>query len=143
MAPAHRICGPVEVPPAGVVFRTTHHPDIGMALKLVEDELWDTFLPSLFQGATSQIPGRAITGLPVKQAEIALPDPTRAAEVNWAASCVITGHLFAELHGTAEFRSGDHALLMGEGREEIQRRHAEEAETTLGEARDAASKPDA
>ena len=35
LAPAHRICGPVEVPPAGVVFRTTHHPDIGMAFQVV------------------------------------------------------------------------------------------------------------
>ena len=32
---------------------------------------------------------------------------------------------------------------MGEGRKEIQRRHVEEAETALGEARDAAYKPEA
>ena len=31
---------------------------------------------------------------------------------------------------------------MGEGREDIQQRHAEAPETYLGEARDAASKPD-
>ena len=50
------------------------------------------------------------------------------------ASCVITGHLVAALRGTAEFRSGDRALLMEEGREEIQRRHTEAAEAALGEA---------
>ena len=38
-------------------------PYIGMAVQMVEDVLWDIFIPSLFQGATSQISGRAITGL--------------------------------------------------------------------------------
>ena len=40
-------------------------------------------------------------------------------------------------------RLGDHALLMREGVEEIHLRHAEEVETAMGEARVAASKPDA
>ena len=38
-------------------------PDIGMAFQAVEDELQDNLLPALFQGATSQIPGKAITGM--------------------------------------------------------------------------------
>ena len=46
------------------------------------------------------------------------------------------------LHGTAEFRSGYHALLMGEDTDEISRRHAEAAEMALGEARAAASTED-
>ena len=37
----------------------------------------------------------------------------------------------------------DHDLLMEEGREDIQQIYAEEAETSLGEARDAVSKTDA
>ena len=77
------------------------------------------FLLDLFQGSTTQIPVRAITSLPVKQAGIAIPNPTRIDGANWTASCVITGDLVAALCGTAEFRLGDHALLMGEGREEI------------------------
>ena len=56
---------------------------------------------------------------------------------------MITGHLVAALRWTAEFRSGDHALLMGEEREDIRWRHAEEAETALGDTRAAASNPDA
>ena len=110
-----------------------------MAFQAVEYELQNTILPALFQEATSQIPRRAITNLPVKQAEIALPDQTWTAGANWMASCLITGHLCR----TAELRSGDYALLMGEGREDIQQRHAEAPETYLGEARDAASKTDA
>ena len=58
-------------------------------------------------------------------------------------SCIITGHLVTAVRGTEEFRSGDHSLLMGEGREEIQRRHVEAADTALGEAQAATSKPDA
>ena len=34
-------------------------------------------------------------------------------------SSVITVHLVVVIYGTAEFRSGYHALVMGEGREEI------------------------
>ena len=75
--------------------------------------------PFPLQGDTHQVPERAITGIAVKQAGIALPEPTQTALNNWTASCVITGHLVASLRGTAEFRLGDHALLMGEGREEI------------------------
>ena len=41
-----------------------------------------------------------------------------------------------------QIRSGDHAFLMGEGREEIRWQHAETAETALGEAHIATSKPD-
>ena len=42
----------------------------------MEDTLRGAFLLDLFKGATYQIPGRAVTGLPVKQDEIDLPDPT-------------------------------------------------------------------
>ena len=62
---------------------------------------------------------------------------------NWTASCIINRHLIAALRGTDEFRSGNHALLMGKGRDDIRRKNAEEAETALGEARSAESNPDA
>ena len=61
-------------------------PDIGMAFQVVEDALRDILLPDLFQGDTEQIPGRSITGLPVKQVGIALPNPTRTTGANWTAS---------------------------------------------------------
>ena len=114
-----------------------------MAFQVAEDALRDIFLLALFQGATAQIPRRAITGLPVKQPGIALPKPTQTEGENWTASCVITGHLVLALRGTVEFRSSDHALLMWEGREEIRQRHAEGSETALREAWDTASNLDA
>ena len=117
--------------------------DIGMSFHVVEDALWGVFLAYLFQGGMTHIPGRSITVVLVKQAGIALPNPTRTVGGNWTVSCVITGHLVTALRGTAKFRLFDHALLMGEGRDEKRRRHSEEVETTLGEARAAALKLDA
>ena len=84
-------------------------------------------------GATSQIPGRAVTSMPVNQSGIALPDPTHTAGSNCMVSRVITVHLTAALHGAAGFRSGDHALLMREGKDDICRWHTEDSETSLGE----------
>ena len=112
---------------------------IGMEFQPVEYKLRDTSLPDLFKGGTSQIPGRSITSLPVNQDGIALTNPTHTTGANCTVSCVFTGHLVAALRGTAEFSLGDHALLMGEDREEIRRRHAEAADTALGEARATAS----
>ena len=91
---------------------------------------------SPFSRATYLIPGKAITGLPVKQAGIALPDPTQTTRDNWMASCFIIGHLVAELRSTAEFRSGDHE------KKEIRRRHAAASDMELGEAWATASKKD-
>ena len=56
---------------------------------------------------------------------------------------MIKRHLVAALCGTAEFRLGNHALLMGEGGGKIRHRHAEEVKTALGESRSAVSNPDA
>ena len=56
---------------------------------------------------------------------------------------VITGNLIAALRRTDDFWSGDHALWLGEGRDEILRWHAEYRETSLGEVQSAASTEDA
>ena len=50
--------------------------DIGTAFQPVEDEMCDAFLPELLKGGTPRIIGRSATGIPVKQAGIALPGPT-------------------------------------------------------------------
>ena len=117
--------------------------DMGTMFQPVDNELRNAFLPSLFKRASSQILRIAVTGLPVNQAGIALPDPTQTVKDNWTASCVITGHLVAALRGTAEFWLGYHDLLIGEVRDEIRQRHAEDTETALGEAQAVASTEDA
>ena len=85
---------------------------IGVSFQAVEDELQYIFILSLFQGDTFHIPRRSITGLPVKQTGIALPNSTQTAGEKWTLSYVIIGHLVVSLHRTADFRSGDHALLI-------------------------------
>ena len=57
-APADPIRRPAKVALTGVVLSATHHLGIGLAFQVVEDELQDIFLLTLFQGATSHIPGR-------------------------------------------------------------------------------------
>ena len=83
----------------------------------IEDALGNNLLLYLFKGFTYKIPRRAVTGMSVNQGGISLPYPTETARANCTASCVIKGHLIPALHRTAEFRSVDHALLMGEGRD--------------------------
>ena len=63
---------------------------IGDAFGPVEEEIKMAFIPELFHGVGYEAPVRAITRLPVKQAGLALPKPTRTAPDNWQASCVIT-----------------------------------------------------
>ena len=64
-------------------------PGIGYTFGPVEEEITTAFLPALFEGVGYGVTGRAITRLPVKQAGLALPDPTQTPPDNWQASCVI------------------------------------------------------
>ena len=51
-------------------------PGIGDNFSPVEKALWETFLPTLFEGLGEGAPGRQVIFLPVKQVGLALPDPT-------------------------------------------------------------------
>ena len=72
---------------------------IGDAFVPVEKSIWETFVPALFEGLGEGVPEQGITRLPVKQAGLALPDPTVMDLENWAVSCVNTGNLVAPLRG--------------------------------------------
>ena len=63
----------------------------------VEKAIQETLLLALFEGLGEGAPERGVTRLPVKQAGLALPDPTLMAPENWTASYVITGHLVTAL----------------------------------------------
>ena len=52
-------------------------PRIGNAFGLVEEDIKTAFIPELFHGVGDGAPEREITRLLVKQAGMALPDPTR------------------------------------------------------------------
>ena len=77
------------------------------------------------------MPERGITRLPIKQAGLALPNPTQTAPENWTESCVITGHLVAALRDQVEFRTADHLACLQEGRTAVRRRGHTRAEEAL------------
>ena len=113
-------------------------PGIVYAFGPIEKALRETFFQALFEGLGQGAPGRGVTCLPVKQAGLALPDPTLTAPENRTASCVITGHLVAALRGQVEFRTADHLSCLREGRTAVWRwstHRTEEALTaTIAEA---------
>ena len=108
--------------PAYAYFRCLRAtPWIGDTFGPVDEEIEMAFLPALFEVVGDGDPGREITRLPVKQAGMALPDPTRTAPEKWQASCVITGHLVSALRGQVPFRTADHAAFLWYGRLVVRR----------------------
>ena len=106
-------------------------PGIGDVFRPVEEEIKTAFIPELFQCVGYGAPRRAITRLTVKQAGLALPDPTRTAPDNWPASCVITGHLVSALRGQVTFRTVDHAACLWGGRVAVRRKSVVKAMASL------------
>ena len=106
-------------------------PGIEDAFGPVEEEIATVFLPALFEGVRDGVPGRSITRLPVKQAGMALPDPTQTSPDNWQASCVITGHLVSALRGQVPFRTVDHADCLRYGRAAVRRKSVAKAMASL------------
>ena len=104
---------------------------IGDAFVPVEEEIAKAFLPELFEGVGDGAPGRATTLLPVKQAGMTLPDPTRTAPENYQASCVITGHLVSALRGQVPFRTADHTACLWDGRAAVCRKSVAKAMASL------------
>ena len=104
---------------------------IGDAFGPVEEEIVTASLSELFKGVGDGAPGREITRLPVKQAGLALPDPTRTAPDNWQVSCVITGHLVSALRGQVTFRTADHAACLRDGRASVRRNSVAKAMASL------------
>ena len=92
-------------------------PDIGDTFGPVEEVLRDTFIPVLSKGVGEGTPVWGVACLPVKQAGLALLDPTKASPENWVESCVKTGNLVAALRVQGDFRTEDHAAYLKEGRE--------------------------
>ena len=99
----------------------------------VEQALREAFIKDLFQGRGEGTPGRGVTQLPVKQAGMALPDPTKTAPENWTASCVITGHLVAAIRGQEEFWTVDHSACLRKGRIAVQNQNVPLEEEALEE----------
>ena len=97
-------------------------PDIEDALGPLEQTLRESFIPSLFHDLKEGTPGRGVTRIPVKQAVLTLPEPTKTDPKNCTAFCDITVNLVAALRGQEEFRTEDHEAYLQEGREEVHNR---------------------
>ena len=106
-------------------------PGIGDAFRPVETALKETFVTALFEGLGNGVPEQGVTRLPVKQAGLALPEPSQTAPENWTASCVITGRFVAALRGQTEFRTADHSACLREGQTAVRRRGQRRAEKGL------------
>ena len=106
-------------------------PGVSNSFGPVETALKETFVPALFEGLREGVPERGVTGLPIKQVGLALPDPSQTASENWTASCVITGHLVAALRVQVEFRTADQSACLREGRTTVGRRGQRWAEEAM------------
>ena len=106
-------------------------PGISNALSLVEKALRENFVPVLFEGLGEGTLEQGVTHLTVKQAVLALPDPTLTAPEKCTASCVITGHLVAELRGQVEFRMADNSACLREVQTAVWWRIQQRAEAAL------------
>ena len=62
----------------------------------------------------------------MKQAGLALPDPTKTA-------CVITGHIVADIRGNVEFQMVDHLACLQVGQMAVRKRSVLRAEEALEE----------
>ena len=113
-------------------------PGVGDAFGPVEAALREIFVPALYEGLREGVTERGITRLPVKQAGLALPDPSQTAPENCTASCVITGHLVAALRGQVEFQTSDHSACLWEGGTDVRRWGQSRSEEALTVAMDGA-----
>ena len=106
-------------------------PGVGAAFGLVEEALWEVFVPVLFRGLTEGLPTRKKNHLLVKQTGLAIPDPVKMAPENWTAYFLITGHLVAALRGQAAFWTADHTACLRGVRLAVRHRGEQRAEEAL------------
>ena len=99
----------------------------------MEKALREEFLPYLFLRAAEHMSKWKVMRFPAKNAGLKIPDPTLTSQGNWNVSCMVTGHLIADLRGYFEFLSGDHGQLPTNDRAEIWRWKGKEAEEALSD----------
>jgi hypothetical protein len=84
--------------------------EIGPVFASIKQTLAKTFLPTLFFNEyDDDDPRRALAGLPIRWAGLAIPDPTTSAQPNYEASILLCSHILAAFLGVDVFRSTDHA----------------------------------
>jgi hypothetical protein len=74
---------------------------------------------------------RALAGLPVKWAGLAIPDPTTSAQPNYEASILLYSHILAAFQGVGVFRSTDHLKVIRDVKAELKLRNAAKSKFSL------------
>jgi hypothetical protein len=93
-----------------------------------------TFLPTLVGNEyDGDDPRRALSGLPVKWAGLAIPDPTALAQPNYEASILLCSHILAAFRGVNVFRSTDHLKVIQDVKAELKLRNAAKSESSLND----------
>ena len=110
---------------------------MGETFRPVDDTLGKYFLLVIVQRAMSKFPTRGITHLLVNQTGMEIPNPTLSTWENLMASCVLKGNLVADLQDIKEFKTGEHNLILREGRGKIWRRNVNNSQAVLEEAMEA------
>jgi hypothetical protein len=119
-----------------IVQRVTE--GIGPEFASIEQTLAKTFLPTLFgDDYDNDDPRRALAGLHVKWAGLAIPDPTTLAQPNYEASILLYSHIMAAFGGVDVFQSTDHLKVIREVKAKLKLRNAATSESSL---KDLASK---
>ena len=72
---------------------------LGDDFRTTKKALWEEFLPTLFLGVETTIPGLAITGFQFKQSGLTVLGPTLTVQGSWMAPCVAIGHIVTALYG--------------------------------------------
>ena len=101
----------------------------------IEEALANSFLPALFDEPMfgEDDPRRALATLPVKQAGLAIPDPTTTATANYEASTCVCTHLIQALKpdNDVTFSSETHTSTRAAVIAELKKRKEEEQEAQL------------
>ena len=114
-SPSAHYHGTEEVTPTRVGICAEGHPRHRGCLRSGRDGPPGRVPPVPIPGRRRGNTGAGVTCLPVKQAGLVLPDPTKTAPKKNTASCVITGHLVAALRGQEDSITADNAAYMSEG----------------------------
>jgi hypothetical protein len=98
----------------------------GASFEELKAAIDDQFLPALFDEPLDPDdptdPRLDLSRLPVKQAGLAIADPTASADENYLSSTVLCSHIRAALLGDKEFSSADHASAIKAARREMRER---------------------
>jgi hypothetical protein len=107
---------------------------IGPEFASIKQTLAKTFLPTLFGDEDDDDdPHCALTGLPVKWAGLAIPDPTTSAQPNYAASTLPCSHILAAFRGVDVFQSTNHLKVIREVKAKLKPCNAAKSESSLND----------